>query len=525
MANEWHVKWLNEGVQRWNKRRKKVTFAPDLSGLNLFEALPPDFRDAPKTSMYFEKIDLSNADLTGADLSGSNFAKANFANANLSEAKLTLSNFTGANFSNANLSNVDASASKFDNARFENSILTGANFEGADANGAIFISSPILNDQISSMKSNNIKVFTSRSTYRETFKALRSQSQMNDFSKAYTVEDSRTPKNRYDVFFGTNRKPIVEQGAITGFSYSRDTILNYGVCEVIVPEERKVGSLSPNYSLGTRLWRKLLNKNDDGLRIDQLISLNEELFFLHLKSTAKKMKIKERPTIFVHGFNNSFDFAVRRAAQIGYDLRLGQGIGLFSWPSKGKGDPRSYSADEASAEASKYYLADFIEKFVDNAAHKEVNIIAHSMGCRCLMGALEQLSIHRQSALRGINQIILAAADVDAGIMPHLGKHAVINSKRTTSYVSDKDSALKVSGWLHDFPRVGLTPPTFLLTGMDTILVNNDDLGGFSHGYISSSRDVLSDINSLLKHDSSPDERFAVETVNIDAGQFWRIRD
>lgn len=529
MADKWHVEWLNEGVKRWNKRRKKVKFIPDLSGLVLFNVLPSDFRDAPKTSRYFEKLDLSNSDLTGSDLSGSNFTGANFTNANLSEAKLSLSNFSGANFTKANLSNVDATGSRFDAAKFEETELTGVNFEGASANGAVLISSPISKVQIASMDRKDLRVYSSRTEYSKrtipnkpsVFGATGSELRS---IASHSLIDDRTPKNKYDVYFGTNRTPRVEQGATVGFSSSRGPKLNYGICEVIVPEGRKIGSMEATHALGTRLWKKLKNKKDDSLRIEDLVILNEEIFFAHLTDTACAMLVQERPTIFIHGFNNSFDYAVRRAAQIGYDLKLGQGIGLFSWPSKGKIGPRSYSADEAASDVSKYSLADFIESFVVHAADKKINIIAHSMGCRCLMGALEQLAVDRKSTLEGINQLILAAADVDSDMMAKLGKHAISNSNRTTSYVSDKDTALKISSWLHDYPRVGLSPPVFLLNGMDTIVVNNEDLGVFSHGYISSSRDVLNDINSLFKHNVAPGNRFAIETVNSTEGKFWRMK-
>ena len=98
MANNWHVEWLKEGVLRWNNRRKRVSFSPDLSGIRFFEHLPKDFRDDPKTSRYFEKLDLSDANLTLSDLSDLNFAKANFTDADISGANLSKSNFKDAKF-------------------------------------------------------------------------------------------------------------------------------------------------------------------------------------------------------------------------------------------------------------------------------------------------------------------------------------------------------------------------------------------------------------------------------------------
>ena len=62
MSNKLHTDWLREGVRKWNYRRKKVSFQPNLSGIRFFDFLPRDFRDKPKTSRFFEGIDLSDAD-------------------------------------------------------------------------------------------------------------------------------------------------------------------------------------------------------------------------------------------------------------------------------------------------------------------------------------------------------------------------------------------------------------------------------------------------------------------------------
>lgn len=60
---------------------------------------------------------------------------------------------------------------------------------------------------------------------------------------------------------------------------------------------------------------------------------------------------ERRAFIFVHGFNNSFEDAARRTAQIAFDVKF-DGVPLFySWPSKGKALDYVYdtnNADQAS---------------------------------------------------------------------------------------------------------------------------------------------------------------------------------
>jgi esterase/lipase superfamily enzyme len=39
--------------------------------------------------------------------------------------------------------------------------------------------------------------------------------------------------------------------------------------------------------------------------------------------------------VFIHGFNNSFEDALRRAGQLAYDLRFDGPVFAFSWSSEG----------------------------------------------------------------------------------------------------------------------------------------------------------------------------------------------
>lgn len=505
-----HASWSREGVDAWNRRRKKIKFSPSLATVNFFEYLPPDFRDSPKTSRYFERIDLSGADLRGSDLSSLNFSGAKFRGADLNEADLSRSNFDFADFTNANLSNADVVHSHFQSAVFDRANLTDVDLEVATLTNARFSQISLSERQMATLIHKAVSIVGGALGVR-----VRPGTPLGDGQPKKASE--KKPKNKYDVFYATNRNPILQRGKLENFGSQLVGSLSYGVCEVIVPEGHRIGEL------GSPLWKRLRNLRDDRLKRDQIISLNQDLFWKLLSDTALKMSKRQTPTVFVHGYNTSFDDAVLRSAQLGYDLGIGQGIGLFSWPSKGSF--KHYPADVANAEASRYVLADFIEEFVSKTPDKKINLIAHSMGCRCLVGALEVLANRRVSVLRRIEQVILAAADVDAQIMPMQGKHIIGRCKRVTSYVCEHDVALKVSGWLRSDPRVGLSPPTFVLQGMDTIMVNDKNLGDFSHGYFASSRDVINDVFAVLKRNANPDERHSLVSVTEGESVFWKMRN
>lgn len=519
MANSWHVGWLREGVQKWNKRRKRVAFQPDLSGISFFDLLPPDFRDAPKTSRYFEGIDLRGANLVGADLSGLNFFRSKFDRADLTEADLSLSNFEKVSFGGANLRGVTFDHSLLTDATFSDTDLEGASFDSVEANRILAIATRFSSEQISQLPSNSIEAFTSEGEYRQSVRDAKDYAQSAPQKVVGSPErnDERPKKNSYEVFFGTTRNPVYERGAVSGYGAEQFRTTSYGIAKVIVPDGNRLGGI------GKRLWKRLFNRKESKLRLDELMTLDPELFFSVLQKVEKTGGTHQRPTIFIHGYNTTFEGAVLRAAQFGHDLGINQGIGLFSWPSRGT--EAGYSADEASVERNRYALAEFLESFLCAFPDQGVSVVAHSMGCRCLVGGIEVLAGRNPSALKSIRQVILAAADVDAGIMPHQGAAAVSNAERMTSYVGDKDQALKFSRWLHGYDRVGLVPPAFTMAGLDTVLVNDADLGPFAHGYIGQSRAVIGDVHSLLTKNIPPQERFSIREHLVQGTKIWKLAD
>ena len=228
-----------------------------------------------------------------------------------------------------------------------------------------------------------------------------------------------------------------------------------------------------------------------------------------MASRLDAVQIDERDAlIYVHGYNVAFADAAVRAAQIGFDLSIKGAMAFFSWPSQGT--LAGYSADEATIEANENMISEFMLKFAARSRARAVHIIAHSMGNRGVLRAVNRIA---QQAMRksGVpfGQIFLAAADVDVDTFRNLCAAYTQLAARATLYISRRDLAAESSKWLHEFPRVGLAPPIFVTPGIDTVNVTNVDLTALGHGYIASARDVLQDMHNLIVHDAPPPSALA----------------
>jgi len=317
------------------------------------------------------------------------------------------------------------------------------------------------------------------------------------------------------VWFGTNRKLNDPNDVSQGFSSERDQAVHYGTCTVFIPASHKIGSL------GSSWIRRLLTRTDDRLKLRQLHSLPTDAFWSQIGMYMTSLAGDERhAVIFVHGYNVSFEGAALRAAQIGCDLAISGIMAFFSWPSRGS--LKGYAADEASIEASEVHLTQFISDMVERSGASKVHLVAHSMGNRGVLRAIN--NVMAKNGPHKYGQILLAAADVDIDTFRNLSAAYVSSSARTTLYVSARDRAVEASKWLHNFNRAGLTPPVNVFPGIDTISVTNVDMSLLGHGYVGEAREVLTDMHDLLIDDAEPAERFGLRRLMTPASQvYWEI--
>ena len=123
---------------------------------------------------------------------------------------------------------------------------------------------------------------------------------------------------------------------------------------------------------------------------------------------------KKEVLIYIHGYNNLFRNAAVSATLLDDDLKFGGITLLYSWPSNGA--LSLYPSDEDNVRASRDDFLDFIQKLSQIKAVKKMFIFAHSMGGRLPTFALDYMNAGPGKEWPKVQQIIMAAPDVDANL-------------------------------------------------------------------------------------------------------------
>jgi esterase/lipase superfamily enzyme len=150
-----------------------------------------------------------------------------------------------------------------------------------------------------------------------------------------------------------------------------------------------------------------------------------------------------RVLIFVHGFNNQFQDAVYRFAQIVHDSRVKAAPVLFAWPSRG--NVFAYGYDRESTNFSRDAFEETVWQISQDPNVEEVTILGHSMGAWLVMEGMRQMAIRRGKLPPNIKNIILASPDIDVDVFATQWLVLRDSDARTTLFVSRNDRALRLS--------------------------------------------------------------------------------
>ena len=169
--------------------------------------------------------------------------------------------------------------------------------------------------------------------------------------------------------------------------------------------------------------------------------------------------------VFIHGFDNSFENAITRAA---FNQQWFAASGLaaaettvvaFSWPSLGKlislpFPDAAYRRDQTTAGQSGMHISSFfanLEPIITSARAQgnRVFLLAHSMGNWALQAAVESWFTHGNGDAFLFDEVLLAAADEIYSTFEFtpLGRLSALDrlGRRISTYASEQDAVLKLS--------------------------------------------------------------------------------
>jgi esterase/lipase superfamily enzyme len=252
-----------------------------------------------------------------------------------------------------------------------------------------------------------------------------------------------------DMLVATTRLPSQKPGIL--FSGERGDSLEITDIAVSIPPEanRKVGEVQ---------WPKRLPANPSKefatLRVTPVKGEAEAGRWL-----GQHLPPSKRVLVFVHGFNNRYEDAVYRFAQIVHDSGADVAPILFTWPSRAS--IFDYNYDKESTNYSRDALEEMLDAIADDPAVGEITVMAHSMGSWLTVEALRQMAIRDGRVAPKIQNVILASPDLDVDVFGQQYQSLGPNRPDFTLFVSRDDRALQISRRISgNIDRLGQVDPT-----------------------------------------------------------------
>lgn len=248
------------------------------------------------------------------------------------------------------------------------------------------------------------------------------------------VQAAASGTSKVSMLVATTRSRDADAGVL--FSGERAAKPDFAAITVSIPPDsaRKIGEVQ---------WPSQLPGNPEKefvtLKVERL---DRAAALTHLHNAAKTVP-KRRVLVFVHGFNNRFEDAVYRFAQIIHDSEAGVVPVLFAWPSRGS--LLAYGYDRESANYSRNALEEVLQALARDPGVGEVSVLAHSMGNWLALESLRQMAIRNGRIAPKIANVMLASPDVDVDVFRTQIAEMNKGSTKFTLFVSQDDRALAVS--------------------------------------------------------------------------------
>ena len=319
------------------------------------------------------------------------------------------------------------------------------------------------------------------------------------------------------IAYVTDRKagPTVDGNATYVGQYAG--WVSYGVITVQIPEHHPAGSPI------------------DATAIKKVESIPYAAFLKLLQDQSEKPLV-----IWIHGYRLSFPVSTTYCAEIARDLDIDANVLTFDWASNES--TFGYNQDVLQISQSTNHLVDLLETINNEVKPAKIIIIGHSLGCRLVCLALQQLYSNPNSRNLKLDHVIFLAPNVDREEFNQnfkSGLQALVN--RLTIYVASDDNVLLLGKLLYNVDSIGLPEqfsPDTNLDEIQTFLYYEKQLPGkidlvdvsFSKkGFLRKhrlflERPVLEDLFWLIHDDYPAAQRHLLKYKNAqNATDYWVI--
>jgi esterase/lipase superfamily enzyme len=295
--------------------------------------------------------------------------------------------------------------------------------------------------------------------------------------------------NTVDVMFVTDRLPAGEKGGSVQYGYRRSpsTAWGSGVVEIgrnVSWPDLVAASRTAHRKAALPLRLESVTEHGrfpetpapfviEGGKLretDEYVAAKQAALDAFHEALHRRLALTPRKEVFVfvHGYRNTFEDAVFRAAELWHFLGR-EGVPIaYSWPAGFPGLLRGYTRDRESGEYTIFHLKETLRALAACPEVERISVVAHSRGTDVLASALRELNLRvagtgaAPTAGYKIHHVVLAAPDIDFGVArQRFGADQFYGIyDDLTIYVCSKDLALGTAEWLFQTPyRLGKLKP------------------------------------------------------------------
>lgn len=346
-----------------------------------------------------------------------------------------------------------------------------------------------------------------------------------------TIDLTKTPEELYSpteyeivtVYYGTDRTYDKNKKKAKKYlnKHNRNESINWGKCEISIPSSHDEGEIERPY-----WWQRVLGmkENPNSHIIIRSVDQVEKFELLEDLNNELQGTIDCSLLVYIHGYNNSFEDAAFRTAQLSYDLGFkGRSI-FYSWPSEK--EPLKYPVDVQTAAWTQSNFKSFLFDLLENTSYSNIYLVAHSMGNQVYQKGLADLITERPEQISRIKEIILAAPDIDVDLFKR-DVYPILSRLKAgiTLYASSKDKALKVSNEVNGGSRLGDSGRKItILPNIETIDASEVKTDFIGHAVFAESSSIITDMYYLIEKNLRAAKRDHLIRRILDDKEYFLIK-